>query len=381
MTTLAISTHPSVEEIAATIRDAASPRRGLRIVGAGTWLDGGPPIEATERLQGGHADVVEYVPGDLTITVGANASLSAIAATTSAHDQWLTLDPFGDPNGTIGATVATGSWGPLSTGFGSPRDHVLGLEVVTGLGAIVRGGGRVVKNVAGFDLVRLFTGSRGALGLITEVTLRLRARPAVDATLGVSIDGSVGGMRAIARVIREWPFTPMAAELLDAGAAAAIGLPKATTLLLRLGGNARAVDAQRRRAAGLGRTVEADTAIWARLRAIENGANGVVRILDQPSAFEERWHDAAQIAGVNGALIGTPTRGWIRCVIADVDLQKISAFRARARSASIVIDRLPSASAWHSVTSEINPSGLDARVKAVFDPAAILNPGVLRVVR
>src|SRR4029077_10237947 len=126
--------------------------------------------------------------------------------------------------------------------------------------------------------------------------------------------------------------------------------------------------AQRRRAAGLGRVVEAETAIWDRLRAIERDASGVVRLLDQPSAFAERWQDALQMAGVTGAVIGTPTRGWIRCVMTDGDLQKLSGFRSRVNSASMVIDRLPSPSAWHSVTSEINPAGLDARMRTAFDP-------------
>jgi glycolate oxidase FAD binding subunit len=86
---------------------------------------------------------------------------------TPAERQWLALDAFGSPEGTLGATVATASAGPLAHAFGTPRDNVLGLEFVTGEGEVVRGGGRVVKNVAGFDLVRLLTGAWGTLGAIT----------------------------------------------------------------------------------------------------------------------------------------------------------------------------------------------------------------------
>ena len=93
-----------------------------------------------------------------------------------AHDQWLALDPAGD--GTIGATVATCSYGPGATLFGTPRDAVLGMTVVLGTGEIVRPGGRVVKNVAGFDLTRLMVGAWGWLGVITEITLRVRPRVA-----------------------------------------------------------------------------------------------------------------------------------------------------------------------------------------------------------
>jgi glycolate oxidase FAD binding subunit len=381
MTATLSEAHPAVDEIARRVRDAASPRRPLRVVGAGTWLDGGPPVEASERLPAAPAEIIEYVPGDLTMTAGAGTSLATVEQATAEHGQWLTLDPPGEPAATIGATVATGSWGPLATAYGTPRDHVLGLEAVTGTGAIVRGGGRVVKNVAGFDLTRLFTGSRGTLGVITEVTLRLRAKPRVDSTMIIAIDGGASGLRAIGDAVRAWPSTPMAAEVLDGGTAAAIGLPRSTLLALRFGGNQRAVDSQRRRAASLGRVVDSDVDLWSRLRDIESGFAGVVRFADTPSAFIERWTDAMHIAGISGAITGSPTRGWVRCLMTEVDLQKIIAFRSRARTASVVIDRLPSASAWHSITAEPNPASLDARVKAVFDPASILNPGALRCLK
>jgi FAD/FMN-containing dehydrogenase len=371
----------ATEDIARRIRDAAEPRRALRVVGAGTWLDGGPPVEASNRLQISNADVVEYVPGDLTMTIGAGMSLAEIERRTAEHGQWITLDPAGDGSGTIGATVATASWGPLATAFGTPRDHVLGLEAVTGSGAIVRGGGRVVKNVAGFDLVRLFTGSRGTLAAITEVTLRLRARPRVDATLIVALDGGIASIKAVMRALREWPFMPMAAEVLDAGAAAALGLSASTQLALRLGGNERAVDSQRRRAASLGRVSDPEPGFWDRFRHLERGASGVIRILDQPSAFSERWADAVQIAGQSGSITGSPARGWIRCIMPEVDLQKILTFRARVKTASVMIDKLPSASAWNSLTVEPDSAGIDARLRAAFDPSAILNPGALRITR
>jgi glycolate oxidase FAD binding subunit len=371
----------STDEVARRIRDAAEPRHGLRVVGAGTWLDGGPPVEATQRLHVANAEVLEYVPGDLTMTVSAGISLGEISRQTAEHGQWLTLDPAGDDSGTIGATVAMGSWGSLLTAFGSPRDHVLGLEAVTGGGAIVRGGGRVVKNVAGFDLVRLFTGSRGSLGVITEVTLRLRARPRADLTLLVTLDGGSASLKAVSRALREWPFSPMAAEVLDGAAAATLGLARSMQLALRLGGNEKAVDAQRRRAAALGRVTEAEPDFWSRYRRLEQGASGVIRILDRSSAFAERWAEAVGIAGLTGSVTGTPSRGWIRCIMADVDLQKILAFRARAKTVSIVVDRLPSASAWNSLTVEPNPDSLESRIRSVFDPSAILNPGALRSIR
>ena len=122
---------------------------------------------------------------------------------TRAEGQWLALDPFGSAHGTLGATIATGSAGPLAHAFGTPRDNVLGIEAVTGTGEIVRAGGRVVKNVAGFDLTRLFTGAWGTLAVITEATVRLRALPERDQTIALALSLRAtrwrGGSRSCAR--------------------------------------------------------------------------------------------------------------------------------------------------------------------------------------
>jgi len=162
--------------IAAQVREAASASEGVRIVGAGTWLDAGHSVYASRTLSlADDHGIVAYSPGDLTITVRAGTTLADIADALRAHDQWLALDPEGGSGVTIGATVATGSFGPAAVLYGSVRDQLLGMTVVTGRGEIVRPGGRVVKNVAGFDLTRLMTGAWGSLGVITEVTLRVRS--------------------------------------------------------------------------------------------------------------------------------------------------------------------------------------------------------------
>ena len=158
------------------VRAAADAGEGLRIVGGGTWLDAGHPVSATRTLSlADDRGIVAYSPGDLTITVRAGTTLAEIAEALREHGQWLALDPEGGMEVTIGATVATGSYGPAATLYGTVRDQLLGMTVVTGRGEIARPGGRVVKNVAGFDLTRLMTGAWGSLGVITEVTLRVRS--------------------------------------------------------------------------------------------------------------------------------------------------------------------------------------------------------------
>ena len=154
----------------------------LRIEGRGTWLPADAPADlalSTRALDG-----VEFVsPADLVAGVKAGISLENLRRRLGDDGMWLALDPPGRPERSVGSVLATAAAGPLRQGFGPVRDHVLGLTVVTGEGRVVRPGGRVVKNVAGFDLTKLEVGGFGAFGVITECTLRLRAVPRADRTL------------------------------------------------------------------------------------------------------------------------------------------------------------------------------------------------------
>jgi glycolate oxidase FAD binding subunit len=185
----------SSEQVQAVIRVAVEEGWRIRPVGARVGLDlwpgGGrtdrippPPTEphlllATDALDG----VLSYEPADLTVEVGAGTTLGALDGRLAEHGQWLPLDPPGGDRVTVGGAVAAGVAGPLHTAFGRPRDLVLGLAVIDGRGRELALGGRVVKNVAGFDLVRLTCGSRGALGMIHRVAFRLFPRPPEDRTL------------------------------------------------------------------------------------------------------------------------------------------------------------------------------------------------------
>ncbi len=190
--------------------ECATPAAPLRIVGSGTWLDAGRPVRGANELSLADDDaIVEYVPSDLTLTARAGVTLAHIARVTAAERQWLALDPHGAASGTLGATIATASAGPLAHAFGTPRDNVLGVEAVIGTGEIVRAGGRVVKNVAGFDLTRLFTGAWGTLAVITEATVRLRALPERDQTLTLAVPPVEALERWLAKV-RALPFSPLA---------------------------------------------------------------------------------------------------------------------------------------------------------------------------
>ena len=375
----------ATEAIRARIADAAAGRRPLRIIGAGTWLDANHPVAANESLPlREHSGVVEYVPGDLTITVRAGTTLRDIARITGAERQWLTLDPHGTDDGTIGATIATASWGPLAHHFGTPRDVVLGLEFVTGQGTIARGGGRVVKNVAGFDLARLLTGSWGTLGVITEVTLRLRAQPEVDRTVAISVGemSEAESVRALRGELAALAAVPFAAELLDDAMAHNVGIHDREVLLVRVGGNEPSVTAQIEALRGIGDVAEQHTDIWRKLRGAEPTAANVLRLSQLPSRIGESWFAAGQLASawpgtMRHATIG---RGVVRCVMpAGDDITLLRALSLPFHGTRIC-ERLPAAVWARFASSPQSLNGTDRlarEVKRTFDPQFVLNPGIL----
>lgn len=372
-------TNEGVEQIAEVIRAARARGERLRVVGAGTWLDAGRPCDNARRLDvSSLAGITRYVPGDLVLSARAGTRMADIAAVTSEHGQWLALDPPGSVDGTIGATVATGSYGPLASAFGTPRDHVLGCEFVTGAGDVVRGGGQVVKNVAGFDLVRLVTGAWGTLGPLTEVTVRLRARPEVDRTLAVALETEPA--ETLWRWLRESEFTPLAAELLSPSLSAALAVGTGSVALVRLGGNHSLVRAASDAVGTLGVAHEVSPSVWDRLARVESPSSLAVRISALPSRAESLWRRALEFIAVTGGYAhATCARGVVRCVApadaADSDMLRMALIRL-AEGVAIVGERMP-ASLWSALPEERSTRDLEARVRLAFDPGRIMNSGVL----
>jgi glycolate oxidase FAD binding subunit len=388
-----LATSRAALEVAERIRDAAARGESLRIVGGGSWLDAMHPVAAAADLRiGEHGGIVEYVPGDLTLSALAGTSLREIDRATAENGQWLTLDPPADPAATLGATIATASYGPLASAFGRPRDLVLGAEFVTGEGKVVRGGGRVVKNVAGFDLARLITGSWGTLGVITEVTVRLRARPR-EVSLAFPFDART--VEELGARLRRLPFTPMAAELLDEGASARLDLGAEPLLLLRLGGSDEALDAQRRGVGALLRSAapkrgeqrEIPTEVWTRLATTEPPGAATMRISAPVTRFHECWELAQSLAKSSSAshafVRGTPALGVARVAIIGADepagaevRRRLHELRSSDRSPKVIAERLPR-DWWSSLPGGVVNLALHRRLKEAFDPRGILNPGLM----
>ena len=372
----------STEAVAAAVRESNATRTPLRISGRSNWLTAGRPVRASRNLSlRDDAGVVGYVPGDLTLTVRAGTPLSEIERVTREHNQWLPLDPYGSDDGTIGATIATASAGSLATNFGLPRDLVLGLEFVNGRGDAVRAGGKVVKNVAGFDLCRLITGSWGSLGVITEVTLRLYARPKVDRSVVVRLKGSVREATEFLRAVVAAPLNPYSLELLGASAAQTLGFGSTKVCLIRFGGNAAAVDAQLREISSLAKSEEVETAVWDRLRNLEKDAGIVIRISGLPSTF--RAVSPSMLSGEYSWIFEyvNPVRGVLRLVIhesgraAGDEESLLGIDPAGGRDEHIVFEKSPDET-WAEIPSAVSDS-LSRGIKKAYDPHNILNPGIL----
>jgi glycolate oxidase FAD binding subunit len=382
--TLGASARPSdTTAVRDVVRRAIDRGTKLRVVGRGTWLDAGRPVAgdaepvALDALSG----IVDYIPGDLTLTARAGTTLAEIAAVTQPNGQWLALAPWGGDGGSLGATAATASAGPVSGAFGTPRDVVIGLEVVAGTGDVIRGGGRVVKNVAGFDLTRLMVGAWGTLGIITEVSVRLRGLPERDVTVVLPAPSTQAGLSTLFSALRVAPVAPIALELIDGPLANRLGFGADARLLARLIGNDENVVSQRDALAQFGDVADADTTVWDALRVAEPASACVARLSSPVARFADTWLVAARMAAdVPGAFAHASVLRSVSRVVIPNDGDTLpgtaeASLRSPARETRI-FERLP-APLWPTLAPAAVTDRLSRGIRTAFDPDRVLNPGIL----
>jgi glycolate oxidase FAD binding subunit len=189
--------------------------------------------------------VIEYEPADLTVTVEAGVRFSRLQELLRAEGQFLALDPPATPDSTIGGIIATNASGPLRFAYGTARDLVIGTRVANPDGHLTRAGGRVVKNVAGYDLNKLYVGSLGTVGVLVELSFKLAPIPPAQALIVGRFEGA-GSARSLLNAVLHSPLSPMAVELLGPPAAETAGLARGLTVVLRVGGYPQAVERQAR---------------------------------------------------------------------------------------------------------------------------------------
>ncbi len=209
----------TIEEAREFVESTGKEGLSLAFVGGGTDLELGSPIRKLDALlrTNGLSKIVEYVPGDMIVTAEAGTTLAKLADTLKQNRQRLGLDPPAPERATVGGVIAANSFGPRRARFGSVRDLLIGISIVRADGMQARGGGKVVKNVAGFDVPKLMCGSLGTLGLIATATFRLHPLPETEQTVLVP-SCTAAEVRALVARVKAAQLEPTSVVALAAGA-------------------------------------------------------------------------------------------------------------------------------------------------------------------
>ena len=379
---------------------AARERFAVIPAGAGNFIDAGNVLSrsnlvlTTRRL----TKMIRHEPADLVATAEAGLTLSEFQNHLKEKGQWLPIDPPDDGTATLGGVVATGLSGPQQMGYGAPRSFVIGLRAILADGRMIKAGGNVVKNVAGYDLCKLFTGSYGTLGLITEVTFKLRPLPAETRTIVAS--GLLTSLVKPGRTIARESF-PVAVELLSGSLAKQLGISVDVSecgLLIRFAGSSRAVVTETASALKKLReqnircvTHDEDDELW---RGVSKTATRAVndlswRVLIRPgdlSSFvegvvsleeDETAHVELQWqAGLGDGRLRAMARVPVYHREAVRALERLRE-RAENLTGGLVIERAPAEikneiDSWGSFGSAMD---LMKRVKQQLDPENMLSPG------
>jgi glycolate oxidase FAD binding subunit len=406
----------SAEEIAALIRLANEQNWSVVPFGGGTRQDVGRVSESidvvltTERLN----KIEKYDPGDLTISLQAGIRVSDVTGVCGEHRQLL---PIEAPAGaTIGGALASAESGPLRAQFGAARDFCIGISFITGDGLRGRGGGNVVKNVAGYDLMKLMIGSYGSLGVIVSANFKLFPQPQQTMTCICEFPSLSEAMK-----LRDWllssPLTPLAAEILSPSALEYLNdssprdpdvwAPESKTLaakpqwqlVIRFAGSDRVLARCRKELSSYTTrelTSSEEAGFWTGVatfeqRVIERNRNAMVFQLHVPIAESHAAIDAAQIAatGYNFvmAVLGRATVGSYIIAFLPLAIDPPAAtqfagaaldFRARlSKASSAVVTRCPLEAKQHFNVWGSTPTDtlLMQKIKRALDPNGILNRG------
>jgi glycolate oxidase FAD binding subunit len=379
---------------------AVASAHGLTVVPAGRgarlgW--GAPPRRLDVVLSlAGLSRILAHEPADLTLSVECGATLDAVDALLRPHGQFVPLDPARPDTSTIGGLIATGAAGPYRARYGTMRDLLVGLTVVRADGTVVKGGGRVVKNVTGYDIPKLHVGAYGTLGVVVEAHLRLHPRPAEERTWVFGFPSVEAALDAVLEV-RETPVVLSRCQLLSGATLAALGepAPPGAALAVTVGSVPAAVQAQgatvaeicARMGSAAVEVPDAD-AWWRRVALVGWPDDGVasltLRIGTRPTDVVKalRAADAAAGGGPLRASANVPS-GVLHATLTPIEPGRVKDVVRRAREAvaaldgTCVVEHAPPAAkagldVWGDVGPAIEPM---RRLKAELDPAGVLNPG------
>lgn len=373
------------EELAAALAWASRERLQTVIRGGGSKLRWGRPPErvdlvvCTARLD----RIVAHRYADLTATIEAGAPLVSVNAKLGGRGQWLPIESaFAD--GTVGGIVATNDAGPLRHRYGTPRDLVIGMTMALADGRIVKSGGTVVKNVAGYDIGRFMSGSFGTLAAIIDVTFKLLPRPAASSTLVVEYSEPEPLVQAVTAIMSS-QLEPAAFDL------AGVSAPDATrlALLVRFATSPAATEAQLRRAqelaGGVSRVVtgDAERRLWEDHVRRPWASSAVVRFSWSPASLPEVLALLGDLQRAAGGTLTLSGRAGIGTGLLGIDADprgQLAAIERLRASGAVAHAVVLGASAEVKRTVDVWGPPLGAMpvlraLKQTFDPAGILNAG------
>ncbi len=343
------------EALLGAVRAAIETRRALAILGGGSKSFLGLPCEGDPLDVRGHRGVVDYEPTELVLTARAGTPLKEVEALLEAHGQMLTFEPpdFGGA-ATLGGVVAAGLSGPRRPWGGAVRDAVLGIKLINGRGELLRFGGQVMKNVAGYDVSRLMAGAFGTLGVILEVSIKLQPRPAHEQTLALELPRADALRRFVAWRRNPWCVTATAHD--------------GERGFVRLSGGDNAVASARAEIGG--EPVPDGAAFWG---ALKNqtlpcfAGDAPLWRLSLPPAAPDLDLGGPQVCEWNGA------QRWVRSDRTPVALRAIAT--QHGGHATLLRGALPGVEPF----TPLPPAMLELhrRIKRAFDPHGLFNPGRL----
>jgi glycolate oxidase FAD binding subunit len=249
-------------ELAKLVTIASTTRSPIVVAGNSTKLDwgglvtGAKSIVSTQKLD----RLIAHAIGDLTVTVEAGMRFAQLQEILATAGQFLPLDPVYPDRATIGGIIATANTGSLRHRYGGVRDLLLGISFVRADGKIAKAGGRVVKNVAGYDMMKLFTGSYGTLGILTEVTFRVYPQPLQMGT--VIITGAIDSLATAAKILLASTLTPIAADVVSTALSQQLELSNTPSLVVKFATIPASIAAQSAQLLDIAKGLGLKAGIW-----------------------------------------------------------------------------------------------------------------------
>jgi glycolate oxidase FAD binding subunit len=378
-----VATHAAStpEEVSSLLADASAARRPIVVRGGGTkasWSHAG--TDGREELSTrGLNRLLAHRHGDLTATVEAGAVLGDVNGELARHGQWIPLDPNWPDRATIGGIVSANDSGPRRHRFGGPRDLIIGIEIARADGVRAKAGGIVVKNVAGYDLARLMTGSFGCLAVVLNATFKLYPLAPASRTLVIDVPDAAA-VRAIVKALDARHLTPTAVEIQS----------PPTRLLVRFESIPASVNAQTDQTAKIaadsgGRAVPVDgkeeEQQWAAHRDRSWSCAAVLKVTLLPNDLPNIVDLIARTTGADFVITGRAGLGVLTVGLNGTPASQVAvieALRKRpARTGSTTLLHAPDE--LRAAVGTWDPPGDSFKImqglKRAFDPNGILNPG------